>query len=576
MRLRTITYSNIVALFGLLSTLAGPAAFAGTPPFEVIRSDTAASLSSTPPHDSVSTSTYDDDTGTLVDGQTYFYLVRDASSQVLPISVHKNPTTQSIRLGFDDGNPSNAPVDPALSSVMLSAASAAADGASAITVTVTPRDGLGMPLGAGLALSVSTIDLFPATLSGPIVDLGNGTYSFQVVSSEPGLATVQVTVEGLTLNDQPNLTFTTVFDTEFQVNPTIAGKQERPVVGQAAGGGLVLIWQGEDGADKGIFGRIFSADGSPVGGEFPVNSTTAGRQESPAVAVAPDGSFVVVWQGPDFDDKGIFAQMFFADGTPLGAEFQVNATETGRQDRPRVAVADDGRFVIIWQGPDLDNKGIFGQAWNAVGQPVGPEFRANTIETGKQDQPDLAVAPDGSFVVVWKSPDADGDGVFGQRFDMNGLPVGTEFQANNSWTGKQADPRVAVSANGQFMIVWRSDVATDVYARRYDANGLPLGVEFLVNSITMNKQDKPDVAMADDGQSLVVWRSDNVDKHIAGQLFDAVGNPSGGELRFSEPGAANPDRPSVSFAPDAASFIAVWQAGDGDGNGVFARWILVP
>ena len=75
---------------------------------------------------------------------------------------------------------------------------------------------------------------------------------------------------------------------------------------------------------------------------------------------------------------------------------------------------------------------------------------------------------------------------------------------------------------------------------------------------------------------MVVWKSDNVDKHISGQLFDAAGNPSGGELRFSEPGTVNPNRPSVSFAAAAATYAVVWQAEDTDGKGVFARWILVP
>ena len=155
---------------------------------------------------------------------------------------------------------------------------------------------------------------------------------------------------------------------------------------------------------------------------------------------------------------------------------------------------------------------------------------------------------------------------------------GNQFQANTADLGQQADPRVAVSGDGQFTIVWRGDVAAgkDVYARRYDASGLPLGVEFVVNSTTMDTQDKPDVAMADDGRSMVVWKSDNVDKHIGGQLFDAAGNLSGAELTFSEPGAVNPDKPSVSFAADAGSYVVVWQAEDGDGKGVFARWILVP
>jgi hypothetical protein len=570
-------YGFIGRVIGSLIVLVASTVLAGTPPFEVIRGGDAASVSSLDAHDITSTSIYEDAAGTLDDGLSYFYLVRDAS-QVLTISVHKNLVTQSVRLGFDDGDPSNAPVDPALSIVDVSSTSAAASGVAAITVTVTPLDGLGLPLGAGLTLEVSDADLLPAMVTGTIVDLGNGSYSFQVASFDPAIVTVRVSVEGLTLYDQPSLTFTTVFDTEFQVNPTVTGKQEKPVVGQAADGGMVVIWQGEDGDDKGIFGSIFDDDGSPVLTEFTVNSTTADKQEAPAVAVAADGSFVVVWQSPDVDDKGIFGQMFDADGTPLGTEFQVNVTETGKQENPNVAMTADGRFVVIWQSPDADDKGVFGQAFNAVGQAVGPEFQANTVELGKQDKPDLALGSDGDFVVVWKGPDADGDGVFGQRFDMNGLPVGSEFQANVAESGMQGDPRAAVSDNGQFMIVWRSDVdmEKDIYARRYDADGSPLGVEFVANSITVGNQDKPDVAMAVNGQSIVVWKSDNGEKQTCGQLFDAAGSAAGEQLRFSEPGAVNPDRPSVTYAADAGSFVVVWQAEDGDDKGVFARWILVP
>ena len=47
-------------------------------------------------------------------------------------------------------------------------------------------------------------------------------------------------------------------------------------------------------------------------------------------------------------------------------------------------------------------------------------------------------------------------------------------------------------------------------------------------------------------------------------------------MRFSEPGAVKPNRPSVSFAADAGSYVVVWQAEDADAEGIFARWILVP
>ena len=48
----------------------------------------------------------------------------------------------------------------------------------------------------------------------------------------------------------------------------------------------------------------------------------------------------------------------------------------------------------------------------------------------------------------------------------------------------------------------------------------------------------------------------------------------GGEFPISEPGAVGPDRPGVSYAGDASSYVVVWQADDDDDKGIFARWIL--
>ena len=92
----------------------------------------------------------------------------------------------------------------------------------------------------------------------------------------------------------------------------------------------------------------------PVGFEFLVNTYTSDRQLSPAVAVAPDGDFVVVWEsdgspGNDTSSSSIQGQRFAADGNPLGAQFQVNKYTTSRQDSPAVAKGPGGKFVVVWE-----------------------------------------------------------------------------------------------------------------------------------------------------------------------------------------------------------------------------------
>ena len=70
-----------------------------------------------------------------------------------------------------------------------------------------------------------------------------------------------------------------------------------------------MVWEslGQDGSSDGIFGRRFNVSGNPAGDEFQVNSTSPGAQVSPAVASDGSGDFVVVWEGPDGNATGIFA-----------------------------------------------------------------------------------------------------------------------------------------------------------------------------------------------------------------------------------------------------------------------------
>jgi hypothetical protein len=65
-----------------------------------------------------------------------------------------------------------------------------------------------------------------------------------------------------------------------------------------------------------------------------------------------------------------------------------------------------------------DYSGIFGQRFDSAGTKPDGEFQVNTYTTNYQNRPAVAAAGNGTFVVVWSSDYQDGDsfGVFGQRF----------------------------------------------------------------------------------------------------------------------------------------------------------------
>ena len=145
-----------------------------------------------------------------------------------------------------------------------------------------------------------------------------------------------------------------------------------------------------------------------------------------------DGAFVVVWQDRGSNDgsgHGVFGQRFAADGSPVGGEFQVNSYTTGNQFAYAVACAADGRFAVSWdESGDGSGFGVFGQRYDATGVPDGPEFLVNQATAAEQAMSSVASDRRGKFVVAWQSTTADGRGygIRGQRFDALGARLGAE------------------------------------------------------------------------------------------------------------------------------------------------------
>ncbi len=329
-----------------------------------------------------------------------------------------------------------------------------------------------------------------------------------------------------------------------------------------------------------------AAEIGPVGSEFQVNRYTAESQESPAVAAGTDGTFVLVWDsfGQDGSHKGVFGQRYSSAGQPAGTEFQVNTYTPSIQAQPAVAVAQDGASLVVWTSYQGGSKnGVFGQRYDSAGQPVGTEFQVNTYTVSFHSGPELAVALDGAFVVVWSSlgQDGDGYGVFAQRYDNAGQPAGTEFQVNTYTTSIQSDPAVAVDLGGAFVVAWASsgqdgDVHA-VFGQRYSSAGQPAGTEFQVNTYTTNGQNFPAVAVDLDGAFVVAWESfgqDGSGPGVFGQRYSSAGQPAGTEFQVNTYTTSdlNATFPAVAAGADGA-FVVVWNHQPQDGNwaGVFGQ-----
>jgi hypothetical protein len=308
--------------------------------------------------------------------------------------------------------------------------------------------------------------------------------------------------------------------TEFVVNAYTTGTQGLTAVASAADGRLVVTWGSPDGSDYGLFGRWFDALGVPQP-DFRVNTYTPDRQIDQRVAMDTDGDFVVVWRSdqPGGSDDEVIAQRYDGSGVAQGGEFRVNAYTTGSQGSPAVGFVPDGGFIVVWDGlgPDDSMFGVYGQRYDAGGAVIGAPFHVNTYTTGGQDGPVIAVDPTGGFVVAWQSyPDfflGGQRGLFARRFDASATPLGAEFQVNSYTTNvprNWMETAIASDADGDWVVAWRapgdmSGTGEGIWARRYDARGVPDAAEFEVNSHTTGLQRYPTLAVAPGGAFVVAW-----------------------------------------------------------------------
>jgi hypothetical protein len=448
---------------------------------------------------------------------------------------------------------------------------------------------IGTGLAAGEALQITTTPSHTATRTPTPTQTPTPTATF-----------------GPTVIATPKPTPWAVQGAEFGVNTTLDEDQYSPAVAIGADDSFLVVWTswGQDGSDTAVVGRRFDKVGTPLSGEFLVNSLTTGYQSDPAIAGSAIG-FVVVWESsPDAGGSDILARRFDAAGAPLGPEFTVNSHTTGYQGDPDVAMDFAGRFVVAWtsgDGGSPSQYGIFARRYDSDGQPLTGEFQVNTNTAGLQFDPAIDVAPAGEFAVVWSSPgqDGDGDGIFARYYDSQGNPVEDELPVNTHTTGEQSEPDVAMNDTGGFVATFQSDgndgSSDGIFGRIFYVNAqdvTPIGIDFQINTFTTGRQHQPRVATGVVGGGpmpfgfITTWQSEGQDepgpdRGIFAQRFANAPSPTSAFFLANPPRIGSEytanqtvsgDQRTADVAVDSrGQFVIAWVGDDDDGYGVFAR-----
>ena len=389
---------------------------------------------------------------------------------------------------------------------------------------------------------------------------------------------------------------------DVPINIFTTNNQTRPSVAMAADGDFVVAWHSryQDGSSYGIYARRYQADGTALDvSDVPINTHTTSTQRLPSVAMAADGNFIVAWQSKDQDGSsyGIYTRRFQADGTALDAgDVPINTYTTANQETPSVAMAAEGDFVVTWHSPhDGSGFGVFARRFQANGTAFdASDVQVNIFTQNNQIRSSVAMDADGNFVVAWEgqSQDGSGTGIFSRRYQADGTVLdANDVQVNTFTTDNQKTPSVAMAADGDFVIAWESgspfgmgqngNYYYGIYAQRYEAPAppfterVPAGPETQVNTYTTLSQRSSATAMDADGDYVIVWTSNGQDGSgygIYGQRYNADGTTAGVEFKVNEYTFSVQRNPSVAMDADG-DFVVAWESyfQDGDGTGIFAR-----
>ena len=365
---------------------------------------------------------------------------------------------------------------------------------------------------------------------------------------------------------------------EKLVNTTTAGNQLNSDVAALAGGGFVVVWQDDSGADAAIRAQRYDALGNRVGGEMTITAGP-GAETLPSVTGLADGGFYVTWTldtGPNSND--IRGNVYNANGAFVRSQPVIFASGNDT-DSDVARLGTDS--VVVWE--DATNTNIAFRIFSDAGIGGGV-LTANTTESGLQENPSVAATPDGlGFIVVWTS--GLQSVLMGRLFSADGTGS-SELSIAGGPLRQPVNPVVAWLDNDQFAVAWQNFTSGQNYHIEVQiftpiAGTITSLTEIIpVNSTMTNDQTEPQITVLPNGGFVVSWidestvGGDNSGAAIRLQAFDGGGGKIGGEFLVNT--TTNLDQIDSSISALADGRIAVSWTDQSSGTADIQMQIVDP
>lgn len=330
-----------------------------------------------------------------------------------------------------------------------------------------------------------------------------------------------------------------------------------------AGGGYVVTWRGITNVQT---FQVFAADGTPVSDAVEIGDVPSGT-----VTALPNGGFVFASadSGESPNKRGdAFIQIFDAFGVAETDRIDLDDAEDASEGSPRVAGLSDGGIMVGW--PTDEGEGsTLGQVYNADGTPRGETFTL----IDERATPELITLENGDVILFWADEtglDGDAGGIFGQRLEDDGTPIGDPFQINDDGIGDQRNVEVVALAGGGYVVSWIGpdpDATTEAtFAQVFDADDAPVSAEFILSN-----HSSADIAALADGGFIVGTKNQGF---IRLNRYDANGEQIGEQETVDAGNTSALKGPDVAALEDGG-FVVTFREDFNDGEGTSGRETVV-
>lgn len=372
-----------------------------------------------------------------------------------------------------------------------------------------------------------------------------------------------------------------------------------PTVTELKDGTFIVAWASESETTDTGYIKIqrFDAQGNQIGSQATIASSASVELDKAVIQVLSNGNYLLSWleeretrtatADPErdmadgeldgyhsFDTSDLCAQLYKADGTPIGSKQKVFAGQPSRElGDQKILPTADGGFLMVWMtdhshtGEDgyetITTASFHARLFDASGVPRGSERLLHTVDDA---YPYFSMAATASgYVLSWVSEAVNDTGVGNhyaravqtQHYDaaldkagsahtvsafdysVNGASVtqlsdGGYLLTWSSFAPFEYVPPVFDDAGNLIEAATQKSVPSVVYAQRFHADGREDGAEIRVATLpeTHGILNTPVASALTNGGFMIAWEGYPLetgysDRDLFAQRFDRDGSPQG-------------------------------------------------